>query len=555
MTPTTRGCVAALLCLAAAGSACAAEVTLAADDTRLWRVVYDEAADVSDVYARHTEGPWVRQARSRGRPAAVFAANGRLYAFFVTGGWAYYGPDAEGATIGTLWPADWRGRRVLTACAAADMSHAGGLYVLLGPPPGKRQPATAPVETRPTTAPSQTQPATRPASPAAALLARRGGQWSFVAGLDAREVDLDGRIYLADVPGKGLFLLVCTSQGWPKATFRCDVDAGTWTKVGPLPWEPDQRVGWWITAGTDLLAAGLSEAGPWVRRVDPLLGTLGDETAVLTHEGKPLPVDDFEAMSLAAFKLTLPVAWRDDDTWRLGIADAGDGTVTDVEPMLVPSGTGAEVHLDRWLQGLFVLTTVIVLVMLARRLKGTAAAGFSLPVELVPALWPVRMLAAALDALPLMVAVSIVGSLVAPQAVEQLPRRFSDMVATQVNDPLIGWLTLAWGSACVVYGILMEAIFGATPVKMLLGMRVVGTEGKRPPVVGVVLRNLTKPLELMLMPVFLVWPLLSTNRQRAGDMLGGTAVVTRASLEAFRGTAGAAGGGDHLGPPPPPPPA
>ncbi|MFW6146328.1 MAG: hypothetical protein ACOC7R_03245, partial [Planctomycetota bacterium] len=134
MTPTARGCAAAVLCLtAAAATACAAEVKLAADEAHLWRVVYNETDDASTVYVR-SDGRWVGPARSRGYPASVFAATGRLYVFFASGGYAYYSPrprGVDGPTVGPLWPAPWRGRSVLAACpgAAGDTPHTRPLYV------------------------------------------------------------------------------------------------------------------------------------------------------------------------------------------------------------------------------------------------------------------------------------------------------------------------------------------------------------------------------------------------------------------------------------------
>ncbi|NLF29789.1 MAG: RDD family protein [Planctomycetes bacterium] len=536
-----RGCVTAALCLAAVASACAAPVTLAGGDGRLWRVVYDEKAQASDIYVR-LEDRWIRRARSVGPVAAAFAANGRLHVFFASGGYAWYDPSADGATVGTLWDAPWRGRPVLAACAGAaeDASYNRPLYVLLGPPN------------------ETAEPATQPAEPAAALLVQRGGRWTLVAGLDSLPFAADGRVYLADVPGKGLFLLACTVQGWPAVTLRCDVDAGTWAPAATLDWPAGHRVGWWMAAGADLMAAGLSDAGPWLCRVDPVRGDLGPP-AVLARDGEPLPVGGFDAMSLTPLGLALKVAWREDGGWRLGTADVRSGAVTAVGPMHVPVAVSEPVQFQRWFRGLFVLTSLLVLIMVAQRLRGSAASSFALPVEIVPALWPLRMLAAALDALPLLVIVSAVGAAVAPQAVENLPRRLEDLLSAQVHDPVIAWLTLAWFTACVAYGIVTEALFGATPAKRLLGMRVVGSGGGRPPILGVVLRNLTKPLEVLtpLVLVFLVWPLLSAYRQRAGDMLSGTAVVMRGSLEAF--DRGGSGGGegvpaDRLGPPPPPPP-
>lgn len=78
------------------------------------------------------------------------------------------------------------------------------------------------------------------------------------------------------------------------------------------------------------------------------------------------------------------------------------------------------------------------------------------------------------------------------------------------------------------YFVLGEAIGGQTIGKRLLGIRVAALDGTAPPLRGVILRCLLRPSPLVLPIAYLVGSivlLLTSRRQRLGDLLAGTVVV------------------------------
>jgi uncharacterized RDD family membrane protein YckC len=87
------------------------------------------------------------------------------------------------------------------------------------------------------------------------------------------------------------------------------------------------------------------------------------------------------------------------------------------------------------------------------------------------------------------------------------------------------WLTLLG----VVYFTLTEAMFGASPGKLWVGLRVVRVDGQPLTLVGVIIRNLLKPIDWLPILYLLggVSVLLTTNSQRLGDLAAGTTVVYR----------------------------
>jgi uncharacterized RDD family membrane protein YckC len=92
--------------------------------------------------------------------------------------------------------------------------------------------------------------------------------------------------------------------------------------------------------------------------------------------------------------------------------------------------------------------------------------------------------------------------------------------------------TVAWPSLCLVavaYSFVPEAFFGATPGKLLTGLRVVRVDG-RPLGLGAVLtRNVLRLVDMLPLQYLLggVLVLLSSSSQRLGDMAAGTTVVAR----------------------------
>jgi uncharacterized RDD family membrane protein YckC len=106
-----------------------------------------------------------------------------------------------------------------------------------------------------------------------------------------------------------------------------------------------------------------------------------------------------------------------------------------------------------------------------------------------------------------------------------------------------------------MYSMLMEWRFGATVGKMVLKMRVVGSGGHRATPASILVRNVTKCLELMwpMIILWMVWPHFTRYRQRIGDMLAGTAVVMGRPSPAEQPPEPPTFDGDQGGPPPPPP--
>lgn len=93
-----------------------------------------------------------------------------------------------------------------------------------------------------------------------------------------------------------------------------------------------------------------------------------------------------------------------------------------------------------------------------------------------------------------------------------------------------GWSWLSW----LVYFIALEALFGATLGKYLLGLRVTTLAGRRPTVRQVLVRNLARLVDglpvLYLVGACAVW--LSPTRQRVGDRIARTLVVPHETLAA-----------------------
>ncbi len=96
-----------------------------------------------------------------------------------------------------------------------------------------------------------------------------------------------------------------------------------------------------------------------------------------------------------------------------------------------------------------------------------------------------------------------------------------------------GTFYLVFFACLFIYYLLLEATAGATVGKLLLGMRVVMADGARASGGAVVLRNLVRiPEALLLYVPAAVSCLSSTRRQRLGDRAARTVVVRRRSARA-----------------------
>jgi len=110
------------------------------------------------------------------------------------------------------------------------------------------------------------------------------------------------------------------------------------------------------------------------------------------------------------------------------------------------------------------------------------------------------------------------------------------LYAAGAADALLDSTALSWPQLAVIggqcgYFFIFEALFGRTPGKMILQLRVVRADGRRVGVGGAFIRNLIRPLDLFFFGVIGAASILAGfKRQRLGDRLGHTQVVRELPL-------------------------
>ena len=556
-----RAIVAVALAAASAPAAAAGEAGLFlagegdGEEGLLWATMYDRDADVTSVAVR-SNGQWQREVKSRGQPAAVCGAGGRLHVFYMGGGHKVYSPGATTSQQGTLWPDRWRNWRVRGACPAGAENT--DLYLLLAPPG-----SPAPVSTASTTAaPAENASVgtdaaaeSRPAPVGPVILAYRRRAWELLAAVPDWDLPPEAEILMAAMPD-GPYVLACDADGTPTAFARF-ADGG-WDALPTPPWgATDGRARWLIAVAQDLLLGGTAP-GPaeqasrrqaWLRPIDPATAALG-EVRTIQADGKPVQFDE-GAAAVSPYGRVLAIAWRQDRSWQVGTFKPADGLVHNV--FTISGEEGSDEQYSNWLRWLPVSLTVVVIVGLYYRHRQAVAKPFHLPTSAVPATWVKRMVAFIIDYFPFgAIAGEITG--MSQLDMEGLPDMMRRMLAGGVDVTVMKTVLLALGMY-TAYAILTERFLGATIAKKILRLRVVGMEGRRPSLGGIVLRNLCKPVELLspILLVFMLWPLFARYRRRAGDMLADTAVVNFRHVDAASPPEGADegdGSGDDSAPPP-----
>lgn len=189
------------------------------------------------------------------------------------------------------------------------------------------------------------------------------------------------------------------------------------------------------------------------------------------------------------------------------------------------------------------LATMLVVLALVTLLFWRRQDGLTAPLPLPTSLWITssgkRALAAAVDMIPAGLCLAIFWH---DSLADFLPRFWSAMTATLAGrmdgtetfdvpqDLTIGWI---WFRIIyVIYGIAFESTLSTTPGKILLRSMVRLENLEKPGFLQVVVRNITKLLELE--PALRIWPFMlviffTRNRQRVGDLLARTIVVERQS--------------------------
>jgi uncharacterized RDD family membrane protein YckC len=296
---------------------------------------------------------------------------------------------------------------------------------------------------------------------------------------------------------------------------------------------PRGRSMWLEAAGEELVLAGLvdRQGGQQVffRRLEG--DRFGPPTWVRDHD-QPLVFPSDAQLSMARYGKDVPaltMLWPRDGQWRLATVGL-DGAVTSsgaVAELLGEQPTGLTARLVRYTMVALVAMIALSWVYRQREVGGQR---FSLPAHLTPSAWPKRMVAFLIDAVPL----TSLAAWLAGLPVGDPDRMWQLVEQAQQNQsvPAMDRAALLWLGVYLAYAIAAEKLTGATVGKRLLRMHVVAQQGQSPTWLAVAVRNLTKPVELgmvslYLAVVFLPLPFLTRFRQRIGDMLALTAVVDR----------------------------
>jgi len=170
------------------------------------------------------------------------------------------------------------------------------------------------------------------------------------------------------------------------------------------------------------------------------------------------------------------------------------------------------------------MAAVIVLTMLSK--PTGAPKPFSLPPYMQLGKLGRRLVATMLDLLPCMaIGMAIAGW---DEAAEGL------RAWMQPGTTGAAYIAMMIGMALLlIFSTVSEVKTGATFGKRMMGLCVIGDEGQKPTWKAIALRNVVKLLELWVMlPLAVIFPLITRYRQRLGDIFARTAVVDRASLDA-----------------------
>jgi len=132
-----------------------------------------------------------------------------------------------------------------------------------------------------------------------------------------------------------------------------------------------------------------------------------------------------------------------------------------------------------------------------------------------PAALGPRLLAGAIDFLPML------GGYVA--FFFYVPRNPDVMV--MVEDPAAQIIGLASMAVYILHTTVIEAIFGRSIGKMIVGLKIVGLDGQPAKVGPLIVRNLLRIIELTFLPMVGLL-IVSPLRQRAGDIAAGTLVIS-----------------------------
>ncbi len=518
------GLLLAVLCLLPAAGLLAQQPVLLAGNDQGSFLVVPEGADQFTLLARPADQDWRKVAAGvTGTPVLAQAAGANCYVAFRRGDFGAY--DGAGNSVPIVAPSssDWpRNSRLLamTAFRPSDSKQPPVILVLAGIAPGAAtRPAGEPAAA--TSHPTTTRSATADQLDLQ-IFQYSGGQWSRWGSLGPCPWRADTKAFMASHNGK-VWLLI-SGGGRPNRLFSTDGKTSQPLAVeGHLA--DSEAIG--LVVADNALVAVLSRPAPQGRRTLELAvledGAKPSYEAVKT-DGRP---HEWSASSLpvaAAMRDQVGFAWRQDSKlmWSPCRLDGKMAPPRELQEVLQATPGRGEIYYNYYMMGVFVAIMAFAFVL---RPRGSDVP-FALPPEMAPGKLFKRLVAAAIDFFPF---------LVVSMLVFQVPQVNSDEAMAIVQGKAampesLWYASMAATAGFAIYGMIMEGVLGATLGKLAMGLRVCGNGGGPPDWRAVILRNLMKIMELSwryVWPLILLFPILSRNRQRLGDLMARTAVVDK----------------------------
>jgi uncharacterized RDD family membrane protein YckC len=305
---------------------------------------------------------------------------------------------------------------------------------------------------------------------------------------------------------------------WTPPESVCETDdlLAAWAGEGPNG--PVFVAGRGAKEGRVRLCFYLREGGDWLAN-----GVARDGTEILEVDSR------ISGVCVAAGRL-LVVRPTQDEGLELGLGDLGPSPSVRFSPLTLSTTEAPES--SPWRDGIFfaVILVVMTVVMWTRREQMTRP--LPLPAGLVLAPVTRRLLATIVDALPAaVVALSLIVSIIPSTA---WPLDASPWTGLNVDPETADRLFNVYYGFVLLYGLwclLWELLLGTTPGKLVFGCRVLTTDINRPSARQIIWRNALRVVEVGMgasgwIVTLMMLVMLTRNRQRIGDLLAGTIVVT-----------------------------
>ena len=524
----------------------------------------DDGEPVFDVVAKPAGGrwKWIDQ-KVPGTPAAAAAMEDNLHLLLQPTGYLIFDLERGDQQVGLNpndphWP-QGTGPLALCQAPAFGASKTATMLAIVPRPPGPVSGATQPATSTQPTAPAASRPQSVPALVSMPSTAGAGGrsnlavfqtlaaQWSYLTELEGIPLTDDTHIAAA-VVGDHLYVLISTPGGNRLVAWR---KGQPWQDV-PLKGLPASGKALSMLNVSSRLAILLAvepSGGPSTQPHSPRelhIFTMGGDGSfsdqAVTQNGA--------AMTWAADGLPLSAGLADQLAllWRQGrqINFATCNLTGELLPVSVvdiferlPIGVDGFTVMQYFMWGL--LASIFVTMFLFR--PGRVPKPFSLPPDMRPSPILKRLAAGLVDFIPFVLLGSVGFILTTPvMTPEEIQAMLTSFAKERPIPPIptnLAYSMIISMGVYVVYCVGMEQRFSATAGKMLLGIRLVADEGARPGLREIALRNLLNLFVLMWLPLLLLIPLFTRNRQGLSDMIARTTVVDTAP---------------HAPPPMPPPP-